>query len=85
MLSGARNKSRALRDKRHYAEERYFRYEREVKQAVERAYDQMRTGDLDGAATTLTAGAASMTALVGVTRELHLLYSLGEDETADAR
>jgi hypothetical protein len=75
-----------VRERRYHAEERYFRYEREVKEALQRAYDGVRTGDLDGAATTLTAGAASMTALVGVTRELALLYQLSEsDELADAR
>jgi hypothetical protein len=79
MLSRARNKSRALRETRNHAEERYFAYEREIKAALDRAYEASRKGDYSGAANELTAGSASLTALVGVCRELSLIYLLTED------
>lgn len=79
MIRRASNKSRALRETRNHAEERYFGYEREVRAALDRAYELSRKGDYGGAANELTAGAASLTALVGVSRELHLIYMLTEE------
>jgi hypothetical protein len=70
--------SRQLAAQRDAAEGRYARYQRELTDMHREAERLARMGDWSGAANKLQAAVAHTSAMVGVARELSLIYLLWE-------